>query len=439
MKKRKPNVLYIHCHDAGRMIEPYGYGISTPNLQELAAEGVFFRRAYCANPTCSPSRACLLTGSYAHSNGMLGLAHRGWRMRDYSQHLVRYLGSFGYRTALSGVQHVAKLPTVDPAEIGYHEVLTPDGRDSHRVTAAASQFIEEVDEDQPWYMEVGYFAPHRAQTEDGRNGFPTETEWPDSRFVQPAPGLPDTPETRADMAEYMASVAATDAQMGAVFAALRRRGCWEDTLIICTTDHGVPFPRHKCRLTDSGLGVFLILKMPADFAGGLTSDAMVSHVDVYPTLCEWLDVPIPEWVQGVSLLPLLRGEVDSVRDVVFAEVNCHAAYEPMRAVRTERWKYIRNYEPANHPILPNCDAGASKDFLCANGWTDTPVVAEELYDLILDPGETCNRAADTGCDSVLQAMRGRLDEWMRQTNDPLLNGPLSREGRVDTPRDASAP
>ncbi len=439
MSQTQPNILYLHCHDAGRLIEPFGYGLKTPHLRALAEEGVFFRRAYCANPTCSPSRACLLTGSYAHSNGMLGLAHRGWRMNDYGQHLVQYLGAAGYHTALSGIQHVAKAPTADPAEIGYDEMLTPDGHDLHRTTDAACQFIERSAGDKPWYMEVGYFPPHRTATADGRSGFPTESEWPDSRFVQPAPGLPDNETTRRDMAEYMASMADTDAAMGTVLSALRRAGSYDNTLIVCTTDHGIAFPHHKCRLRDSGIGVFLILKMPGDEAAGTTIDAMVSQIDVYPTICEMLQLPIPEWVQGVSLLGLVRGEVDSVRDTVFAEVNCHAAYEPMRAVRTERWKYIRNFAPADHPILPNCDDSISKQYLLQGGWGKCPVVSEELYDLLLDPGEVANRADDAGCAAELAAMRGLIDAWMAETDDPLLQGELSREGRIDTPREAGSP
>ena len=83
-----PSILYLHSHDTGRCVEPYGYGVRTPNIQRLAADGILFRQAFCAASTCSASRACLLTGQYAHSNGMLGLAHRGWSLNDYSHHVV---------------------------------------------------------------------------------------------------------------------------------------------------------------------------------------------------------------------------------------------------------------------------------------------------------------------------------------------------------------
>ena len=103
-----PNILYIHSHDTGRWVRPYGYSVRTPNIQRLAEEGLLFRKAFCAAPTCSGSRACLLTGQYAHSNGMVGLAHRGFSLKDYRQHIVHTLRDLGYWSALIGEQHISK-------------------------------------------------------------------------------------------------------------------------------------------------------------------------------------------------------------------------------------------------------------------------------------------------------------------------------------------
>ena len=116
----RPNILYIHSHDTGRYIQPYGHAVETPNLQHLAEQGVLFRQAFCANPTCSPSRAALLTGRWPHNNGMIGLAHRGSRLNDYSQHLARFLKTQGYETALAGVQHEAH---GDLKVLGYDHLL----------------------------------------------------------------------------------------------------------------------------------------------------------------------------------------------------------------------------------------------------------------------------------------------------------------------------
>src|SRR3954470_21580798 len=110
-----PNILYLHSHDTGRAIQPYGAPVATPRLQQLAEQGVLFRQAFCAAPTCSPSRAALLTGQSPHTAGMLGLAHRGFALHDYGQHLVHTLRTVGYISTLVGMQHVAK----DPRQIGY--------------------------------------------------------------------------------------------------------------------------------------------------------------------------------------------------------------------------------------------------------------------------------------------------------------------------------
>ncbi|HEX2265726.1 MAG TPA: sulfatase-like hydrolase/transferase, partial [Solirubrobacterales bacterium] len=103
-----PNILYIHSHDTGRYVQPYGFPVPTPNIQLLADQGVLFRNAFCAAPTCSGSRASLLTGQYCHNNGLLGLAHRGWELNDYGQHLVHPLREAGYRSVLIGEQHISE-------------------------------------------------------------------------------------------------------------------------------------------------------------------------------------------------------------------------------------------------------------------------------------------------------------------------------------------
>ncbi|HYA98698.1 MAG TPA: sulfatase-like hydrolase/transferase [Ktedonobacteraceae bacterium] len=105
-----PNILYIHSHDTGRYVQPYGHAISTPNIQHLAEQGILFRKAFCVAPTCSPSRAGLLTGQYAHCSGMTGLAHRGFSLSDYNQHVVHTLRKAGYYSALIGEEHLSKNP-----------------------------------------------------------------------------------------------------------------------------------------------------------------------------------------------------------------------------------------------------------------------------------------------------------------------------------------
>lgn len=410
--RTRPNILYIHSHDTGRYLEPYGHQVPAPNLQRLAEGGVLFRRAFDAAPTCSPSRASLLTGMCPHSNGMLGLAHRGFALNDYRQHLLHTLRPGGYRSTLVGLQHIAN----DAQKIGFDEVQSFKGNRVEDVAPAAAAFLSKA-RGGPFFLDVGFFETHRVFRKPG----PKE----DPRFCQPPAPLPDTPETRLDIASFKASARVMDEGVGLVLKALDTSGLAANTLVIYTTDHGLPFPAMKCNLTDHGTGVALIMRGPGPFSGGKVVDAMVSHLDIFPTLCELADVEKPKWLEGTSLLPVLGGEAKELHEELFAEVNYHAAYEPKRSARTNRWKYIRHFDSRNHPNLPNCDDGPSKSYWLEQGWRNRPVDHEQLYDLAFDPNETRNVAADAGHRAALEEMRGRLDRWMRRTNDPILKGPIA--------------
>jgi arylsulfatase A-like enzyme len=180
----------------------------------------------------------------------------------------------------------------------------------------------------------------------------------------------------------------------------------------------------KGYLTDHGIGVMLIMRGPGGFTGGQVFDALVSHIDIFPTICDLLAIDSPRWLQGTSIMPLLRGETRQIHDAIFAEVTFHAAYEPMRAVRTQRWKYIRRFDHHLGPVLANCDDSLSKDVLIANGWKDRSRPLEQLYDLIFDANEAHNVANDLSVAVALEEMRTLLDDWMYSTNDPLLRGPV---------------
>src|SRR6185437_364116 len=161
-----------------------------------------------------------------------------------------------------------------------------------------------------------------------------------------------------------------------------------------------------------------------DFKGGRVCDAMISQIDVFPTLCELLGIERPSWIEGKSFLPVLRGDVKEINDEVFSEVTYHAAYEPKRAVRTQRWKYIRRYGDRRTPVLPNCDDGLSKSLWVEYGWKQRVLPKEDLYDLVFDPAEHQNLTLDPAYQSVLTEMRGRLDRWLERTEDPILRGPI---------------
>ena len=407
----RPNIVYLHCHDTGRYVQPYGHQIQTPNIQRLADQGLLFRQAFCAAPSCSGSRACLLTGQWPHVNGMTGLAHRGWTLNDYGRHIVHTLREAGYWSALIGEQHLS----VDPHVLGYDHVVDIGTTRAHSIAPAAMQLLRSRPPE-PFFLSVGFFETHRE--------FFAPSSVRDALYGAPPSHLPDTPATRADMAAFKASARSLDQGVGAVLQALDEMGLVDNTLLVLTTDHGLPFPGAKATLTDRGLGVLLIMRGPGGFLNGHVNDALVSHVDLYPTLCELAGAPLPDGLAGRSLTPLARGQVTEVRDELFAELTYHVAYDPQRTIRTRRHKLIRHFGERLEPVLPNTDDSPSKDLLIAAGWATQRRPRVELYDLLFDPGEMRNLAGDPALEEIEGDLSARLEDWMARTGDPLLDGPV---------------
>jgi N-sulfoglucosamine sulfohydrolase len=407
------NIVYLHSHDTGRYVQPYGHQVPTPNIQRLADQGLLFRQAFCGAPSCSGSRAVLLTGQWAHVNGMMGLAHRGFRLRDYGHHLVHTLRGAGYWSGLVGEQHLSEDPTV----LGYDAIGDVDTTHVDSVVPATLTMLDDRPRDRPFFLSVGFFETHRE--------FFESSSVRDALYSSPPPNLPDTPEVRRDMASFKQSARSLDQGVGAVLNALDERDLADDTLVILTTDHGLPFPGAKATLLDSGIGVLLIVRGLGGFHGGRVVDALVSQIDLYPTICALAGIEPPSFVQGRSLMPVVRREVREVNEEVFAELTYHAAYDPQRAIRTRRHKYIRLFGDRLEPVLPNVDDGPTKDLLVAAGYGTRPRPRERLHDLVFDPMETDNLVDDPDHADVLDDLRDRLDAWMRQTDDPLLDGPVA--------------
>jgi len=417
----RPNVLYLHSHDTGRYVQPYGYPVPTPNIQHLADQGALFRQAFCAAPVCSGSRAALLTGQCTHATGMLGLAHRGYRLRHPERHIVNVLRDAGYWTGLVGEQHVS----ADPGSLGYDHVVDLDSTRVSDVAPAATKLIGmRAQESAPFFLSVGFFETHREFFE------PSSIR--DVLYSRPPENVPDNSQTRRDMASFRASARALDQGVGTVLNALEENGLADDTLVFLTTDHGLAFPDAKCTMYDRGIGVMLLMRGPGGFERGRVYDALVSHLDLYPTICDVVGLEHPSWLEGTSLLPLVRGDVTGVHEEIFAEVTYHAAYEPQRAVRTSRYKYMRRYDD-QHPgrVLANLDDSMTKDVLLVAGWAAVDPPWEALFDLWLDPSEGNNRIDDPTLAGVAEDFRERLHDWMVRTGDPLIDGPVRpAEGTV---------
>lgn len=424
------NVLYIHTHDSGRVLSPYGYAAPTPRIAAFARDATMFRQAYCAAPTCSPSRAALLTGTYPHQNGMLGLAQRGFVL-DMKRHLVPYLNGHGYHTVLCGIQHESGWyldRESGAASIGYREELTADNArfEQEELTlwdqenaARLANWIAAREAKQPFFISYGMYATHRRYPKEIGAGI-------DADYVLPPAPMPDAPETRADHARYMTSVQSADRCFGTVMDALKRRGLYEKTIVLFTTDHGLANPFSKCTLFDSGIGVALVMRVPGSPGRGRVVENLVSQIDVFPTLCELLQLPAPAYLEGQSFAASFTDVDAPTREAVFGEVNFHTSYEPMRCVRTKRYKYIRYYDEAYLKTnLSNIDESESKAYFVERGLARREKYREALYDLAYDTGERNNLAADPARESVLEELRLRLDRQMRATDDPLLKGPIA--------------
>ena len=415
------NIIYLNTHDSGRFLQPYGYGLPTPNLQKFAEKGTVFRQMYCAAPTCCPSRAAMLTGMNAHSSGVTGLVHRGFALKDPKQHLANYLKSFDFETVLCGVQHET---AGDPREIGYERIYVDHPYDKFdfvnidkKSTADAVAFLKE-EHKKPFMLTVGFIDTHRDYPEVEH---PTNPD-----YVLPPAILPDCEETRRDFAHYIDSVKVVDDCCGKIFDTLTESKLWDDTLVIFTTDHGIAFPKMKCSLYDTGMGVAFMIRLPGENKQKKVIDAMISQLDVYPTICDYLGLPKPQWLEGISMKPLLEGTEEKIRDQVFAEVTYHAAYEPKRCIRTERYKFIECFDAYPYPTFCNTDDGESKSYLMEHEWKELAPEKYQLYDLVQDPTERRNLAKDLAHQEILKELKDRLYQWMKDTEDPLLAGKVEK-------------
>jgi arylsulfatase A-like enzyme len=411
MGKNRPNILFIITHDTGRHLGCYGRYAPSPNLDKLAEEGVRFTQAFCTAPQCSPSRASVLTGLMPHRHGLIGLAHRGFRLLNDVPLLPKLLSQAGYSTHLFGLQHETTWERV--SELGYQHVHRPDGLSCLKVAPLLLDFLSK-EPPQPFFASVGFTETHRP--------FPKLERTPSQ--VKVPPFLPDEPDVQRDIAELNEAVRRVDESVGQIVEALKKHRLWDNTLLIFTTDHGVAFPGAKATLFDPGIEIGLIMHGPDEFSGGEVIDAMVSNADLMPTLCEVAGVEPPAEIDGKSLLPLVRGEVKKLHERIFVELTYHAAYDPMRGVRTERFKYIRSFAKRPFWLPPNVDNGLTKDWYRHNRPEvfKMPRPKEMLFDLRSDPLERDNLVGKPEFEPVLNELRATLDRWMEATDDPIRLG-----------------
>ncbi len=410
----RPNIVIITLHDTGKHFGCYGTpGVETPNIDQLAAEGVRFEHCFCASPVCSPSRGAMMTGRYPQSNGLMGLAHQPWwwEMNDDEQHLSQLLTDCGYDTHLFHIQHETKYPEQRLSFKQTHRCT----EGAHRPTAIevgntfASALPNLKQADTPFYAAIGFFETHTRYDYGGAK--------PINRDQQVVPPfLRDDDWTRDHLAGLAGNLKQADNGVGLILQALKDNDLEENTLVIFTVDHGVEFGRRaKWSCHDAGIEIGLIMRWPhGNVSDGKVVDSLVSNVDVLPTLLELIGADIPTNVQGQSFAPILRGDRTNEREAIFAMFTNNG--DP-RCVRTERYKLIRNF-------------GARRPWAYPHGLEGGPVKHEpapfvELYDLHDDPHEMNNLHDDPALAETRRELDARLLDWMKQVGDPLLQGPIA--------------
>jgi arylsulfatase A-like enzyme len=374
---------------------------------------------------------------------MYGLpSPKHWRFNDFDKHLVRNLGRWGYYTVLAGCQHEASFDDLSP--LGYDEVLSSrygrDGEFYPDTIVNVEHFLSRVP-DGPFFLSFGIDEPHNdnlARPELGLHGKADrhsktrfyDPDRLDSRYVAPPGNLPNLPEIRAEIASLGMGVKIMDEYIGRVLFALEHRGLLENSLVIITSDHGVELPGGKMTLGDLGTGVMLFVRGPGGFGGGRVLDGLVSQLDIWPTICEVLGKPAPAWLEGRSLVPLLDGRLrdGDLRDYVFTEQTHHGrSMEPLRAVRSERYKLVLRYYP-DGPRMTG--PGRSHQLMQELGWNDRSLGHVELFDLFLDPMEACNRAEDPAYRTVRAEHESAVRKWMERTGDPFAAGEIPEPGSL---------
>jgi N-sulfoglucosamine sulfohydrolase len=388
------DVVLLTTHDIGRHLHCYGIqSVVSPNLDALAADGVQFTQAFATAPQCSPSRASLATGLYPHDNGVMGLTHRGFDWDLSAPHAARIFAGHGFDSHLFVGQHV----TQRPERLGFSAIHPID--DLPRVLHDSTGRL---------YLEINFEETHRPYPPAGP---------PPADLVVPG-YLPPGPEAVEEITAVEQTITSMDAAVGRVLDELRRAGRADGALVVFTTDHGLAMPRAKCTLYDPGIEVALLVRWPGGgMRGGDVQSGMVSNIDVLPTLLDACDLAGPPGIQGRSLF--------KPRDAIFAEKTFHSYYDPMRCIRTATHKLIRNFESAFRVEVPaDIQRGPIFRAHAELYSADRPDMLE-LYDLRDDPLEQHNLAGAAPVAAVERELSERLWAWMRETDDPLLRGPVA--------------
>lgn len=428
----RPNILLYLADDMswGHTSIDGDPAVKTPNFDKIAQNGVRFNNCFCASPSCTPSRGALLTGQAVSrlEDGANLLSTLPAKFAVYPDLLEKA----GYQVGLTGKgwspgDFRPGGRTRNPAGPGYKSF---------------EQFLKQLPPGKPFCFWAGSVDPHRPY----RAGSGVQAGIDPAKIKVP-PFLPDTPAIRSDLADYYYEVQRFDADLATLMDNLDKAGLTTNTIVIVTSDNGMPYPSAKCNLYDGGTRVPMAIAWPGKIAPNRAVDDFVELTDLAPTFLELAKVSVPKEMTGRSLMPQLvskqSGMVDKQRDKIFVGRERHDVFRlengqpvgyPMRAVRTQEYLYVRNFHPERIPAGDDVKANQDND----KGPAKTAVVAlkndpalkkfydhayakrpsEELYDLKKDPGQMNNLAENAAYKQTKEKLRGELEQWMTSINDP---------------------
>lgn len=448
-QKNQRNVLLIISDDQGiSELESYGNKkIKTPNLDKMAKEGVRFTNAFAVSASCSASRGTILTGLFPHQNGQYG-HEQGWNhfsLFDKVETIPSILKKEGYKTGLIG-----KLDVGSKNNLKFDFVVTSNqimgNRNVKKIAKYATQFFNE-EKDTPFFLLIGFSDPHRQPSgkaisgkAENYSGFGNNKTYPGITPTIYKPEdvivpdfLPDIPVVREELAEQYQAITRMDQGVGWILDGLKKSGRFGQTLIIYTSDNGIPFPGAKTNLYDSGLHLPWLVISPTVKNKGNVNNALISFADLMPTILDWTKGKLPKYkLPGKSFLNILDKKDDESRKEVFGSSTFHSItmYYPMRSIRTKKYQYILNLFPElDFPFATDLYASKTWQAILKNkiqkmgkrktyNYLYRP--KEELYDIIKDPAESINLVNDPKYSKVLKDLRNRLQKMREKTKDPWL-------------------
>jgi N-sulfoglucosamine sulfohydrolase len=467
-ENERRNILLIVSDDHSPDLGAYGNTvIKTPHLDALASEGVLFTKAFATTASCSASRSVILTGLHNHRTGQYGHNHDFHRFESWKhlKSLPELLREAGYRTAISGKHHLGPRETYE-----FETRLKAPYRSTVLMAEGAREFLLDEDE-RPFFLYFATHDPHRGgrRRADGTYAGLDDIDTPDdfgnkdgapegvtAMHYSPdeviVPGfLPDTPMARRELSEYYRAVSRMDQGFGRLLSILRESGKYDDTLIIYMSDHGIAFPGAKTTTYDAGLHSPLIVRHPDTANRGISNNALVSWVDITPTILDFANVAEPAYklqigltpvrdqmerehgLHGRSFLPVLNVAKPEGWDEIYASHTFHEIqmYYPMRVVRGRQYKLIWNIAHGlPYPFAADLWESPTwqRIYRQGNEAMYGPRTVEdyinrpefELFDIEADPHEAKNLANDPKFAKVLDAYKAKLRSFQTATQDPWL-------------------